>query len=84
MTASSFPVLPAGGPSSPSAGQQPGRLAGAGRATNPVPSGVGTARCLGCRWSAEGDPAATDKAAEKHTAVGHPTASVMEPVRRTA
>lgn len=32
------------------------------------------ARCLGCPWTAEGKPAATDKAAQRHTAVGHPTA----------
>lgn len=34
------------------------------------------ARCLRCPWTAEGDPVAIDKAADKHTAVGHPTATV--------
>ena len=38
-----------------------------------------SARCLRCPWTAAGDPAATDKAAEKHTAVGHPTATVTTP-----
>jgi hypothetical protein len=35
-----------------------------------------TARCLRCPWTETGDPAATDKAAERHTAVDHPTATV--------
>lgn len=34
------------------------------------------ARCLRCEWTEAGDPAATDKAANDHTAVGHPTATV--------
>lgn len=34
-----------------------------------------TARCHGCDWHAEGDdPAKVDKAADKHTGVGHATA----------
>lgn len=37
------------------------------------------ARCLRCPWTAEGDPAATDRAAQNHTAPGHPTATVTEP-----
>lgn len=32
------------------------------------------ARCHGCPWTAQGKPAATDKAADKHTDAGHPTA----------
>lgn len=40
---------------------------------------VTRARCMRCGWSAEGDPEKTDKAAEKHTAVDHPTATVTEP-----
>jgi hypothetical protein len=40
-----------------------------------------TARCLRCAWTAEGDPAATDKAADRHTAVGHPTATVTRRAR---
>jgi hypothetical protein len=39
------------------------------------------ARCLGCPWTAAGNPAATDKAADKHTAAGHPTATVTTPAR---
>ena len=37
-----------------------------------------TARCLRCPWTADGDPAAVDKAAEKHTTrpPKHPTAVV--------
>jgi hypothetical protein len=39
------------------------------------------ARCLGrdCHWTEAGDPAATDKAADTHTAVGHPTATETRP-----
>ena len=33
------------------------------------------ARCP-CEWTAAGDPDATDRAAEKHTRKGHPTATV--------
>jgi hypothetical protein len=43
------------------------------------PQAVTTARCLGCPWTAAGDPAKTDKAAQKHTAVGHPTATETRP-----
>jgi len=42
------------------------------------------AYCLRCRWLDRGDPARVDKAAEKHTAVGHPTAIRTEPVKREA
>lgn len=38
-----------------------------------------TAHCLRCDWTAEGDPAATDRAAEKHVAPEHPTATVTVP-----
>lgn len=37
------------------------------------------ARCLRCPWTAEG--AAADKAADKHTKTGHPTAVVTEVAR---
>jgi hypothetical protein len=37
-----------------------------------------TAHCLRCPWTAAGGTA--DKAAEKHTGVGHPTATVTEAV----
>jgi hypothetical protein len=37
------------------------------------------ARCLRCKWAQAGDPATADKAAEKHTAAGHPTATVTRP-----
>ena len=42
------------------------------------PSLAAAARCLRCDWTAEGDPDATDKAAEKHTTrpPRHPTATV--------
>jgi hypothetical protein len=42
-----------------------------------------TARCLRCPWTAAGDWAAADRAAEKHTRAGHPTATVtvMEAIR---
>lgn len=36
-----------------------------------------TARCLRCDWTAPpGDWAAADRAAERHTKAGHPTATV--------
>ncbi len=38
------------------------------------------ARCLRCPWATEGDPDKVDKAAEKHVAVGHPTAAEARPV----
>lgn len=39
-----------------------------------------TARCQGCDWTAGPGPQAdVDKAAEKHTRKGHPTAVVAEP-----
>ena len=40
-----------------------------------------TARCIGrCDWSAAGDPATVDRAAEKHTrTTGHPTATLARP-----
>ena len=37
------------------------------------------ARCLRCPWTQAGDWAGTDRAAEKHTRAGHPTATVTEP-----
>jgi len=41
-----------------------------------------SAHCLACDWTAEGDPDAADRAAEKHTnATGHATASVTEAIR---
>lgn len=44
-----------------------------------------TAHCHRCDWTAgPGNPAVVDKAAEKHVAVGHPTAVVAEPVRGAA
>jgi len=45
----------------------------------PSPQFTATARCLRCPWKAEGDPAAIDKAGEKHTAADHPTAVVTTP-----
>lgn len=36
-----------------------------------------TARCHGCDWHAEGEPAKVDLAARKHTAAGHPTAVMV-------
>lgn len=38
-----------------------------------------SAHCWGCDWTEQGDPAATDKAAQKHTAVGHPTGVTVVP-----
>lgn len=38
-----------------------------------------SARCHGCDWTAQGKPAATDKAAQRHTATGHPTAVESTP-----
>lgn len=39
-----------------------------------------SAHCIGCcGWTADGDPAAVDKQAEKHTRTGHPTATVATP-----
>lgn len=49
----------------------------------PSPALSAAARCLRCPWTAAGDPAATDKAADKHTAVGHPTATVTTPGETT-
>ena len=38
-----------------------------------------TAHCLGCDWTAGPGPAAdVDKAADKHTGPGHPTATITE------
>lgn len=37
------------------------------------------ARCLRCSWTSAGAWAAVDKAADKHTAVDHPTATVATP-----
>jgi hypothetical protein len=42
----------------------------------PSPQLAAAARCLRCPWTAAGDPATADKAAEKHTAVDHPTATL--------
>ena len=40
-----------------------------------------TARCHGCDWTAGPAPwPDVDKAAEKHTATGHPTVTMAEPV----
>ena len=42
-----------------------------------------SALCLRCEWETEPDTmASTDKAAEKHTATGHPTMTII--VRRPA
>jgi len=43
-----------------------------------MPSLATTAHCLRCDWAQAGDPAAVDKAAEKHTTKPpkHPTATV--------
>jgi hypothetical protein len=40
-----------------------------------------SAHCIGrCDWSASGDPASVDKAAEKHTrTTRHPTATLARP-----
>jgi len=46
---------------------------------DPRPVLTASARCQGCDWTATGDPAATDKAAEKHTRKGHATAVVSVP-----
>jgi hypothetical protein len=42
-----------------------------------------TAHCLRCPWTAAGEVAATDRAADKHTRAGHPTATkiTMESTR---
>lgn len=41
---------------------------------------VTTAHCGTCKWTADGDPVAVDKAAEKHTkATGHATGVVSVP-----
>jgi hypothetical protein len=45
---------------------------------------VTAARCLNCEWKAEGDPAATDKAGEKHVRPGHSVATVTAPAERRA
>ena len=37
------------------------------------------ARCHGCDWTAEGEPAAVDRAAAKHVKVGHAVATVVTP-----
>ena len=38
------------------------------------------ARCLRCGWTAPpGTMADADRAAEKHTSPGHPTATIAEP-----
>lgn len=46
-----------------------------------MPSTVTAAHCLRCDWAETGDPAAVDKAAEKHTTrpPNHPTATVTRP-----
>ena len=39
-----------------------------------------TARCLRCDWTAGPGPwAAVDRAADKHTRAGHPTATIATP-----
>ena len=45
----------------------------------PLTSLTATARCHGCDWTAEGKPAEVDKAADKHTGAGHPTATEAVP-----
>jgi hypothetical protein len=40
-----------------------------------------SAHCLRCDWTATGTMAAADKAAEKHTAIGHPTATMATPAQ---
>jgi hypothetical protein len=43
-----------------------------------------TAHCLRCEWTAgPGDPGAVDRAAERHTRTGHPTATIAEPATTT-
>jgi hypothetical protein len=37
------------------------------------------ASCGGCPWTAQGTAAGTDKAAQKHTATGHPTVVTAVP-----
>jgi hypothetical protein len=37
------------------------------------------ASCQGCSWTAAGKPPVVDKAAQKHTAAGHPTAVMAVP-----
>lgn len=46
----------------------------------PSPQLATTARCLRCKWTETGDPAKTDKAADGHTAIGHPTVTETRPV----
>jgi hypothetical protein len=43
------------------------------------------ARCIGrCDWSAAGDPASADKAAERHTrTTAHPTVTLARPATMT-
>lgn len=38
-----------------------------------------SAHCIGCDWTAAGDPADVDRQAEKHTSPGHATATAAEP-----
>lgn len=38
-----------------------------------------SAHCHGCDWAEQGDPGAVDKAAAKHTAVGHATGVTVVP-----
>lgn len=35
-----------------------------------------SATCHACGWTAAGDPAVTDRLAEKHVRAGHPVATV--------
>lgn len=42
------------------------------------------AHCLRCGWTAgPGAVPAVDRAADKHTSPGHPTATIATPARRT-
>jgi hypothetical protein len=45
-----------------------------------VVSLTAAASCGGCPWTAAGTPAGVDKAADKHTATGHPTVVTAVPV----
>lgn len=41
-----------------------------------------TAHCQGCDWTTSGQLADVDRAAEKHTRKGHPTATIATPARK--
>lgn len=48
-----------------------------------MPELTATARCLACGPLTAGDPAAADRAAERHVKAGHPTATVITPKENT-